>query len=72
LRDLGDVVRRDDAFDNGVSGRRGASAGKMTEAAWRRTIGAPDEFASAVLWLCCEAASYVSATVLAVDGGDLT
>lgn len=35
----------------------------------RGTIGDPDEIAAAVLWLCCDAASFAIGTVLAVDGG---
>jgi NAD(P)-dependent dehydrogenase (short-subunit alcohol dehydrogenase family) len=46
---------------------------KVAEAIVRQTprgrIGAADEIAAAVLWLCCEAASFAVGTVLAVDGG---
>jgi len=34
-------------------------------------LGEPDEVAEAVLWLCSEAASYVTGHALAVDGGYL-
>jgi NAD(P)-dependent dehydrogenase (short-subunit alcohol dehydrogenase family) len=35
----------------------------------RGRIGDPDEIAAAVLWLCCDAASFAVGTVLAIDGG---
>jgi NAD(P)-dependent dehydrogenase (short-subunit alcohol dehydrogenase family) len=38
----------------------------------RRRRGEPEEVAEAVLWLCSDAASYVTGTTLAVDGGFLT
>jgi NAD(P)-dependent dehydrogenase (short-subunit alcohol dehydrogenase family) len=34
-------------------------------------MGAPEEVAAAVLWLCSDAASFVTGTTLAVDGGRL-
>jgi NAD(P)-dependent dehydrogenase (short-subunit alcohol dehydrogenase family) len=34
-------------------------------------IGRPEEVAAAVVWLCSEAASFVTGTTLAVDGGKL-
>ena len=35
----------------------------------RGRIGDPNEIAAAVLWLCCDAASFAVGTVLAIDGG---
>jgi NAD(P)-dependent dehydrogenase (short-subunit alcohol dehydrogenase family) len=35
----------------------------------RGRIGEPDEIAAAVLWLCCDAASFAVGTVLAIGGG---
>jgi NAD(P)-dependent dehydrogenase (short-subunit alcohol dehydrogenase family) len=32
-------------------------------------VGRPEEIASAVLWLCCDAASYVTGQSISVDGG---
>jgi len=32
-------------------------------------MGAPEEVAAAVLWLCYDAASFVTGRTLAVDGG---
>lgn len=32
-------------------------------------VGRPEEIASAVLWLCSDAASYVAGQALSVDGG---
>lgn len=34
-----------------------------------KRFGRPDEIAAAVLWLCSDAASYVVATTLVIDGG---
>ncbi|MFC4911217.1 SDR family NAD(P)-dependent oxidoreductase [Actinomadura gamaensis] len=36
-----------------------------------RRIGAPDEVAEAVVWLCSDAASFITGTVLPIDGGKL-
>jgi NAD(P)-dependent dehydrogenase (short-subunit alcohol dehydrogenase family) len=35
----------------------------------RGRIGEPDEIAAAVLWSCCDAASFAVGTVLAIEGG---
>lgn len=35
-------------------------------------MGLPDEVSPAVLFLCTDAARYITATTVAVDGGDLT
>jgi len=34
-------------------------------------IGRPEEIANAVVWLCSDAASYITGHALAVDGGIL-
>jgi NAD(P)-dependent dehydrogenase (short-subunit alcohol dehydrogenase family) len=45
----------------------------VAEAVIRQTprgkIGTPDEIAAAVLWLCCDAASFAVGTVMPIDGG---
>ena len=37
-----------------------------------RRRGTPDEVAAAVVWLCSDAASYVTGHSMAIDGGLLT
>ena len=54
--------------------RKLADAGPVDAARLRRRIpmgrlGAPDEIASAILFLCSPAASYITGAVLSVDGG---
>jgi NAD(P)-dependent dehydrogenase (short-subunit alcohol dehydrogenase family) len=44
-------------------------AAAILEQTPRGRIGDPDEIAAAVLWLCCDAASFAVGTVLAIDGG---
>jgi NAD(P)-dependent dehydrogenase (short-subunit alcohol dehydrogenase family) len=36
-----------------------------------RRVGKPDEVASAVVWLCSDAASFITGTTLPIDGGKL-
>jgi NAD(P)-dependent dehydrogenase (short-subunit alcohol dehydrogenase family) len=36
-----------------------------------RRIGQPDEVATAVVWLCSDAASFISGATLPIDGGKL-
>jgi NAD(P)-dependent dehydrogenase (short-subunit alcohol dehydrogenase family) len=36
-----------------------------------RRVGKPEEVASAVVWLCSDAASFITGTTLAIDGGKL-
>jgi 3-oxoacyl-[acyl-carrier protein] reductase len=35
-------------------------------------MGQPEDIANAYVWLACDAASFVSGTVLSVDGGVVT
>jgi NAD(P)-dependent dehydrogenase (short-subunit alcohol dehydrogenase family) len=35
-------------------------------------MGQPEEIAEAVVWLCSDAASFVTGTAMAVDGGFVT
>lgn len=52
-------------FEEGVPGARGFVTGLHPMG----RIGAPEEIASAVLWLCSPGASFVTGHALAVDGG---
>lgn len=52
--------------------RAGADAQQMAAAAMpMRRVGDPDEVASAAVWLCSEAAAFVTGTTLVIDGGKL-
>jgi NAD(P)-dependent dehydrogenase (short-subunit alcohol dehydrogenase family) len=52
--------------------RAGADAQQRAAAAMpMRRIGRPDEVAAAAVWLCSEAAAFVTGTTLVVDGGKL-
>jgi NAD(P)-dependent dehydrogenase (short-subunit alcohol dehydrogenase family) len=51
-----------------VEGRE-AVEGQYTSLIPQRRIGSPDEAAAAALWLCSDAASYVTGHSLIVDGG---
>ena len=46
-----------------------AAEAQITEAIPLRRIGRPEEAAEAVVWLCSEAASYVTGHSMIVDGG---
>jgi 2-deoxy-D-gluconate 3-dehydrogenase len=43
---------------------------RMLDRIAMRRFGSPDEVAAAALFLCSDAASYITGTVLMVDGGD--
>jgi NAD(P)-dependent dehydrogenase (short-subunit alcohol dehydrogenase family) len=45
------------------------AAGAILRQTPRGRIGDPAEIAAAVLWLCCDAASFAIGTVLPIDGG---
>jgi NAD(P)-dependent dehydrogenase (short-subunit alcohol dehydrogenase family) len=36
-----------------------------------RRIGRPEEVAAAVIWLCSDAASFITGTTIPIDGGTL-
>ena len=36
-----------------------------------RRVGEPDEVAAATVWLCSDAAAYITGTTLTIDGGKL-
>ena len=52
--------------------RAGAAAQQAAAAAMpMRRIGLPDEVAAAAVWLCSDAAAFVTGTTLVIDGGKL-
>ena len=50
----------------------GDELAKYVEATPMRRVGKPEEIAAAVLWLCSDAASFVTGVALPVDGGWVT
>jgi NAD(P)-dependent dehydrogenase (short-subunit alcohol dehydrogenase family) len=52
-----------------VIARDPEAEGRMTFAEPVGRLGTPEEVAEAVLWLCSDAASFVTGHTLAVDGG---
>lgn len=59
----------DGVFDRMSGGHREDAAAQYTAAIPLGRIGRPEEIARAVVWLCSEAASYVTGHVMVVDGG---
>lgn len=52
--------------------RAGAAAQEAAaDAMPLRRVGQPEEVAAAVVWLCSEAAAFITGTTLAIDGGKL-
>jgi NAD(P)-dependent dehydrogenase (short-subunit alcohol dehydrogenase family) len=53
--------------------RRAGGAGQRAAASATplQRVGQPDEVAAAVLWLCSEAAAFITGTTLVIDGGKL-
>jgi len=55
--------------DQMVAGGQGDALKAMEKSIPMGRVGRPEEIASAVLWLCSEAASYVTGQSISVDGG---
>ncbi|HEY0908937.1 MAG TPA: SDR family oxidoreductase [Bradyrhizobium sp.] len=55
--------------DQMVAGGQGDALKAMEKSIPMRRVGRPEEIADAVLWLCSEAASYVTGQSISVDGG---
>jgi NAD(P)-dependent dehydrogenase (short-subunit alcohol dehydrogenase family) len=52
-----------------ITGHRPQRAARMAAAEPVGRMGRPEEIAEAVVWLCSEAASFVTGQAMAVDGG---
>jgi NAD(P)-dependent dehydrogenase (short-subunit alcohol dehydrogenase family) len=57
-----------DSFESGPPGMRQL----MENYSPMRRMGEPEEIASAILWLCSDASSYITGTSFVVDGGHLS
>lgn len=55
--------------DQMVAGGQGDALKAMEKSIPMRRVGRPEEIANAVLWLCSDAASYVTGQSISVDGG---
>jgi NAD(P)-dependent dehydrogenase (short-subunit alcohol dehydrogenase family) len=55
--------------DQMVAGGQGEAMKAMEKSVPMQRVGRPEEIADAVLWLCSEAASYVTGQSISVDGG---
>ena len=55
--------------DRMVAAGQGEALKAMEKSIPMRRVGRPEEIASAVLWLCSDAASYVTGQSISVDGG---
>ena len=55
--------------DQMVAGGQGEALKAMEKSIPMRRVGRPEEIADAVLWLCSDAASYVTGQSISVDGG---
>jgi NAD(P)-dependent dehydrogenase (short-subunit alcohol dehydrogenase family) len=55
--------------DQMVAGGQGDELKAMEKSVPMGRVGRPEEIASAVLWLCSDAASYVTGQSISVDSG---
>ena len=65
-------MSRPDLDTNGRSdgrGGQGEALKAMEKSVPMGRVGRPEEIADAVLWLCSDAASYVTGQSISVDGG---
>lgn len=62
-------VRASPMADQMVAAGQGDALKAMERSIPMGRVGRPEEIATAVLWLCSEAASYVTGQSISVDGG---
>ena len=55
--------------DQMVAGGQGDALEAMAKSIPMGRVGRPEEIANTVLWLCSDAASYVTGQSISVDGG---